>query len=915
MLKFYKTGKPYDIFSNVTDIGFSINIAGRDYNPRSSEAVYQGLRAYSSGKANAKETAEKSFFNDQVDPGGHIQRNGQEFRDNARFFTSDHQTDNTFASYSSTQYTFDGAPDKIDLKEQVMYETLLVKFTQNPAILKALLETGDEHLVEDTQSNKRYDDPFWGNGQKGDGRNALGIALMRAREDLRRELDSTGKIQVRTGFSDEVARSLNIPPSTPPAQTQYVTDDQLKDTTSASTVAEFQNVKRSTASGPRPTGPHPSSSKTPTEPANPTQKKEDLERAQEIKEWRETCMRLRSTGLEKGFGGKDFPAYVIVNNDRKTAMDHYNEIMQKVTSASADPSAHWAGTVSNVAPTGQLQDKLKGPCIFIKFPGDFTADQVRELQELNQKTKAGDEAARKKTNSILSKAPHYHMDENGNISKIPPPEVHFRWKHPERAPFEKLTEWISGKERSDHLLETTGKKQSVFEVAQFGLMVGIIAAVTSPILIPTLGLLSPIAFAILPNFVSNSYKEIIAGHGETMRIKMELEGVTSLGITWKGKPHKEVLWGMLLEMEKLGLSLDKSKTEPHVLAFLEGRPYTPPNSTETWPALSGKELAKFKSKIEQLAFNQEKVKMYTDTRDKPILDKDTQTLESKEKLETEFQDVLQKHKDAKDPAAAALNAKYKSLADADNATKTKQLSEDIDVVAKRAEQLAVTGTELSQSCESYGRLASNPTLFLDAPPVDPRYERLGQKIRDSLLSASERVKDPVKALEMLEDQFKGSSKEMEALLSARTTELNDLIRRNEGAKAYAETFQTKLQEEIKVQKDDIKQHKDDIAKYKEDYSTFNPEGKETADKAIKDLEAQIKSAQGKIKSLEGELKKTKEVLDITSTTETTLAAQSKLNAKVDAFLHGAGKEPSFSTLLQSEKTKQEQIRGQKGLSR
>src|SRR5262249_10181668 len=137
---------------------------------------------------------------------------------------------NTFSKYDKSKYKSFRAPDKIDIKEQVMYEILFVKFTQNPAILRALLDTGENELIENTalNPNLKYDDTFWGNGRAGNGRNALGIALMRAREDLRNELNTNGKIKVRTGISDDLANSLGISHSTNrPDQYQDITKQQL----------------------------------------------------------------------------------------------------------------------------------------------------------------------------------------------------------------------------------------------------------------------------------------------------------------------------------------------------------------------------------------------------------------------------------------------------------------------------------------------------------------------------------------------------------------------------------------------------------------------------------------------------------------------------------------------------------------
>lgn len=70
--------------------------------------------------------------------------------------------------------------DWLDVREHIMYEVCLAKFTQNPRLKKLLLETGDEILVE----GNTWNDRFWGvcNGR---GLNRLGETLMRIRDELK----------------------------------------------------------------------------------------------------------------------------------------------------------------------------------------------------------------------------------------------------------------------------------------------------------------------------------------------------------------------------------------------------------------------------------------------------------------------------------------------------------------------------------------------------------------------------------------------------------------------------------------------------------------------------------------------------------------------------------------------------------
>ncbi len=67
------------------------------------------------------------------------------------------------------------------VKDGVMREAVLAKFTQHEELLCLLLATGDETLVEHTEN-----DDYWGDGGDGSGKNMLGKILMSVREELRR---------------------------------------------------------------------------------------------------------------------------------------------------------------------------------------------------------------------------------------------------------------------------------------------------------------------------------------------------------------------------------------------------------------------------------------------------------------------------------------------------------------------------------------------------------------------------------------------------------------------------------------------------------------------------------------------------------------------------------------------------------
>lgn len=66
------------------------------------------------------------------------------------------------------------------IKADVMLEICRHKLQQNPYVLKKLLQTNNEHLVEDSPV-----DSFWGWGADKQGRNELGKVWMKLREELR----------------------------------------------------------------------------------------------------------------------------------------------------------------------------------------------------------------------------------------------------------------------------------------------------------------------------------------------------------------------------------------------------------------------------------------------------------------------------------------------------------------------------------------------------------------------------------------------------------------------------------------------------------------------------------------------------------------------------------------------------------
>jgi ribA/ribD-fused uncharacterized protein len=73
----------------------------------------------------------------------------------------------------------------------IMRAVLRAKVLQHPDLLKALLETGDELIVEDCTARQNDSGLFWGAGRQSDGswlgKNVLGVLWMRLRTALREE--------------------------------------------------------------------------------------------------------------------------------------------------------------------------------------------------------------------------------------------------------------------------------------------------------------------------------------------------------------------------------------------------------------------------------------------------------------------------------------------------------------------------------------------------------------------------------------------------------------------------------------------------------------------------------------------------------------------------------------------------------
>jgi len=71
-------------------------------------------------------------------------------------------------------------PDWEEVKDDIMREAVLAKFSQHPDLQQILFSTNDAILIEHTK-----DDRYWGDGGDGRGKNLLGKILMEVREKLK----------------------------------------------------------------------------------------------------------------------------------------------------------------------------------------------------------------------------------------------------------------------------------------------------------------------------------------------------------------------------------------------------------------------------------------------------------------------------------------------------------------------------------------------------------------------------------------------------------------------------------------------------------------------------------------------------------------------------------------------------------
>lgn len=77
-------------------------------------------------------------------------------------------------------FAWDIVPDWNDIKVGRMHKVLRAKFSQHKDLKEKFIATGDAQLIEESKS-----DAFWGIGKKKNGKNTLGVLLMKVREELK----------------------------------------------------------------------------------------------------------------------------------------------------------------------------------------------------------------------------------------------------------------------------------------------------------------------------------------------------------------------------------------------------------------------------------------------------------------------------------------------------------------------------------------------------------------------------------------------------------------------------------------------------------------------------------------------------------------------------------------------------------
>jgi len=204
-IHFSVPGQPFDFFSNTSNDPITFSLNGQTIDACCAEALLQGVRGLVSETPTVQESALKLMQEEKHHDFAYFADEG------AKLALEKHNAIGVDL-YEEDHFYSEEEDEKISIKEQIMYEILLAKATQNPQICKALLETGDIDIVNDTFLNETEhdDDNFWGNGRNLDGKNALGKAWRRVRETLKNELVSSHRVSVRYGFSALLVEKIRL---------------------------------------------------------------------------------------------------------------------------------------------------------------------------------------------------------------------------------------------------------------------------------------------------------------------------------------------------------------------------------------------------------------------------------------------------------------------------------------------------------------------------------------------------------------------------------------------------------------------------------------------------------------------------------------------------------------------------------
>ncbi|KAL4512665.1 hypothetical protein ABPG72_020502 [Tetrahymena utriculariae] len=89
---------------------------------------------------------------------------------------------NCFQTWKKKSKQYPLRNDWESVKDNIMYEAIKAKFTQHDNLKKILLSTKNHKIVEHTKR-----DAYWADGGDGQGKNMLGILLMKLRKELSAE--------------------------------------------------------------------------------------------------------------------------------------------------------------------------------------------------------------------------------------------------------------------------------------------------------------------------------------------------------------------------------------------------------------------------------------------------------------------------------------------------------------------------------------------------------------------------------------------------------------------------------------------------------------------------------------------------------------------------------------------------------